>query len=218
MKHESPAHQGRTSADGLNVGNQSSERDRRNAWAKVPRDAAMKELPKDALRLLIVLSSFADGRTRIAWPGQNTLALELGWVTRSTGQPDRRRVARVLSTLIEADLVRNAGRHRHGVRAWTSCYLVAPYPVEDAATTYASSSVQRSEDAYENGLKMRTNHVEDATTTYARTDPKNRPKRTEAPSKEANEDQEPEPEPEPERPGSAAWFNHPRGPRWRHAS
>jgi hypothetical protein len=155
------------------VEHKSSEPRRQGAaiWAKVPKEAAMMDLPKDALRLLIVLSSHADGRTRLAWPGQGTLALELGWVTRSTGLPDRRRVARAIATLIERDLVRDAGRHRHGERAWTRRYLVAPFPAEDAAAAYASPDVQNSEDAYGNGATMRTDRVEDATATHAQTDP-----------------------------------------------
>ena len=154
-----------------------------------------------------MLSSYADGRTRLAWPSQATLAHELGWITRSTGQPDRWRVSHALMTLIEADLVREAGRHRQGERAWTNRYLVAPFPAEDAGERYASSKGSTSEDAYENASRMRTNPVEDATPTYAQTDPKNRPTRTEASSREVNEDQEPELRPDPV---SYERFNHPK--------
>jgi hypothetical protein len=203
---ESPA-QGRALADALNVGNEFSERDRRDAWAKVPRFVAAMDLTTPALRLLIVLSSYADGRTRLAWPSQ----AELGWITRSTGQPDRRRVSNALATLIEADLVREAGRQRHGERAWTNRYLVAPFPVEDVGDRYASSNEAAPEDAYKPGPRMRMNRVEDAAPSYARTDPLTRPTESEkdASATKNHEDQDPEPDPKPL--GSIAdWFRFPR--------
>lgn len=209
MNGESPA-QSRALADALNVGNQFSERDRRDAWAKVPRFVAAMDLTTPALRLLIVLSSYADGRTRLAWPSQATLARELEWITRLTGRPDRWRVSHALATLIEAELVREAGRQRQGERAWTNRYLVAPFPAEDACDRYASSNEAAPEDAYKAGPRMRMNRVEDAAPSYAQTDPLTRPRESEedASATKNHEDQDPEPDPKPL--GSMAdWFNHP---------
>jgi hypothetical protein len=144
------------------------------AWAKVPRRAARMRLTKDALRLLVVLSSHADGASRLAWPSQATLAAELGWVTRSTGAADRRRVSKAMQALSEADLVREAGRQTLGDRAWTNRFLVAPYPKDaeepyaskDAAPSYASSA----KDAYETRSTMRMKRVKDAYPSHAQSD------------------------------------------------
>lgn len=130
MTAETPA-RGEGSSDAVNVTADSKR------WAKVATDAATADVSKDALRLLIVLSAHAN-RSRLAWPSQETLARRLGWITESTNHPDRRRVSRALRNLVNAQLIREVGRHRHGKRAWTSQYEVSPYG-EDAYESHASS-------------------------------------------------------------------------------
>lgn len=101
------------------------------AWGKAPEALLAPQLSKGALRLFIALSIHADGRSRLAWPTQDTLAKELGHVSPS-GNPDRRYVRRLVEELLAADLIRRAGRHLWGDRRWTSRFLVAPFPnVED---------------------------------------------------------------------------------------
>jgi hypothetical protein len=201
MNAESPVHD-RASADGLNVGNQSTEEQGRRpaAWGKVPRYVATMTLRKDALRLFVILSSYAGGVSRLAWPSQDTLARDLGWISSRTGRPDRYRISKALRELLNADVIRKAGRHPHGERAWTTRYLVAPFPVEDAYEGYATSSEvdasNGAEDAYENGPTMRTNRVEDAYALYAQTDQSQQTpeeQRTHARRNEKHEVQEPRP-------------------------
>lgn len=105
----------------------------------VPTDAARPEfgLSKNALRLLIELASYADSKTRIARPGQERLAIMLGWCNQRTGEPDRRRVYRAMKELLDVDLVRIAGQHPLGDGQWVRMYLVAPF--SDAHEGDASS-------------------------------------------------------------------------------
>jgi hypothetical protein len=91
-------------------------------------------LSKDALRLYVAVTRYADGRTRVARPGQLRLIEQLRW-TYSGGQPDRRRLHKALAELEGADLVRRHGTHPLGGGRWVRCYLVAPFATDaDAAT------------------------------------------------------------------------------------
>lgn len=101
--------------------------------------AAVTDISGSALRLYIMMASFA-GRDRIARPGQDRIARELGWMT-GKGAPDRRRVYKCQQELIAADLVRVAGQHSLGNHQWVRKYLVAPFPQpkKDAYPVDASS-------------------------------------------------------------------------------
>jgi hypothetical protein len=111
----------------------------------VPRAAhSDTALSKDALRLYLVLAPYADGLTRIARPGQDRLAEELGWISKSTGKPDRRRVYNAMDELVAAELVEFAGQHSLGKRRWVRMYRVAPFD-KDADEGYASSDSQGDE-------------------------------------------------------------------------
>ncbi len=125
-------------------------------WAKVPvRVATERSLSKDAMRLFVVLSSYADGQTRFAFPSQETVCVELGWVTK-TEDPDRRRFYKAMQRLLVADFVRRAGTQSHGSGAWTYRYVVAPFPSDadvmdasdDADPPPASSLRTMATDAY----------------------------------------------------------------------
>jgi hypothetical protein len=112
-----------------------------------PRAASKSlELSKDALRLYLVLASFADGKTRLARPGQDRLARLLGW-TSTSDRPDRRRVYRALGELKAADLIEVAGTHSLGGGRWVRLYLVAPYR-DDAHDAFASPTTGEPEDAH----------------------------------------------------------------------
>lgn len=103
-------------------------------WGKIPLRAAVGDLSKDALRVLVVLSSYAKGTTREAWPSQDTIADVLGWL--SKGKPDQRRVNRALNQLREpgVDLVRVKRRVGLAGGGWRNEYVVAPY-TETVETT-----------------------------------------------------------------------------------
>jgi len=155
MKHETPA-QGRDPADALNVEMDSSggdgHHDRIPAFGLTDPRAALSSLhmSKDALRLYLVVASFADGRTRVARPGQDRLARILGW--------DRRRVYRRLTELNEAGFIEPAGTYSLGRGRWVRCYRVAPYRedaregdasiTEDAREGDASTEVAQADDAH----------------------------------------------------------------------
>ena len=96
--------------------------------------AACLDLSKGALRLYLLLTSYADGYTRIARPGQDRLADELGW-SKPDGSADRRRVYRHLQQLVKADLIRKAGQHSLGGKRWVRKYLVAPFPIDGVNDT-----------------------------------------------------------------------------------
>jgi hypothetical protein len=160
----------------------SEEKDRGSAaWGKVPRYVAAMSLTKDALRMAIAISSYAKGN-RFAWPSTETLARDLGWITRSTGKPNRRRAWNALQVLMDVGVVRKAGIQRSGERAWTRRYEVAPFPGDDAHDTYASSNADDAheeratsrggapDDAHEIAPTMRTKSADDAHVSYARTD------------------------------------------------
>ena len=96
----------------------------------VPRRAVdCQDVGLPALRLFIVMSSYADGSTRRCYAAQ-TLAQDLGWA--SGGYWDTRRVRRYLPALIEADLIREDGRHVWADGRWTDQYLIAPFTETDS--------------------------------------------------------------------------------------
>jgi hypothetical protein len=181
-------------------------------WAKVPRYIATMTLPKDALRVFIVLSSYADGRERLAWPSQDTIARDLGWISKSTGRPDRSRISTAIGALLEADVVRKAGRHRHGVRAWTTRYLVAPFPGEglyEPSNTSAGGVVRNpGERLYETARGVVSGHAQINLVSDQPSDQK-----SEEPAMKKKHE-----EPEPESVRSLASFNHDQRPRWRRAT
>jgi hypothetical protein len=103
----------------------------------VPLGVATGDLTKDAMRLFIALSSWANGASRLAWPSYNTVAADLGWYRRSDGSTDRRRYSKALRQLLDAGLIVKHGTQSHGGSSWTWRYLVAPFP-SDAGEGYAS--------------------------------------------------------------------------------
>ena len=115
------------------------------------------DLSKAALRLYVAMTRYADGKTRVARPGQLRLIADLGW-TYSGGKPDRRRLHRVLGELEEADLIRGHGTHALGKGRWVHRYLVAPYP-SDADITSASSEAK---DAVTTSASLRNTARDDA--------------------------------------------------------
>jgi hypothetical protein len=106
-------------------------------YGMVPRRAVCGDVVgAPALRLLVLMSSHADGQTRRCYASQVTLAEELGWF--SADWPDTRRVRRYTPELLDADLIREDGRHVWGDGHWTDQYLVAPFPLADSDITSLS--------------------------------------------------------------------------------
>jgi hypothetical protein len=145
-------------------------------WGKVPRYIATMALSKEALRLFIVISSHADWENRVAFPGQDRLARELQWF-QGDGQPNRRRVFRVLKELEAADLVKRAGTQSINGSAWVRRYLVARYPdaqISGASTpTNDAHHIDASDtqaDAQISEHDAQISGTADAQISYARTD------------------------------------------------
>jgi hypothetical protein len=102
-------------------------------YGMVPRRAVCDDaVGAPALRLFVVMSSHADGQTRRCYASQVTMAEELGWF--SAQWPDTRRVRRYIPELVDADLIREHGRHIWGDGHWTDQYQVAPFPSADSDT------------------------------------------------------------------------------------
>ncbi len=106
-------------------------------YGMVPRRAVTVDaISAPALRLLVVMSSHADGQTRRCFASQGTLADELDWF--SGDYSDTRRVRRYVAELLDADLIRKDGRHVWDDGCWTDQYRIAPFPRDDSDTTSLS--------------------------------------------------------------------------------
>ena len=94
-------------------------------WGKVPIILATAGASPLAVRVFIVMSSYAGGNTRLAWPSQDAI----GEALRVNGRPvHRRNVRKALEELQDLGFIHREGRKVFGDGHWTNMYLVAPFP------------------------------------------------------------------------------------------